>query len=372
MLLRTSEAVGTGHPDKIADRVAEEIVEEVLKQDVRGRVACEVLVSRNLVAIAGEITTKAEVNYEEVARKCLQGQGYDPSEFRFAVDIKRQSPDIEKASLAGRIKSGDQCVVYGFAVDETDELMPIAHSVARDLIIKTEDLIDKGKLKWAKKDMKALVSIGMENEDYKLRSLLFSIQHTEDVDLEQIREDIFMKVLVPVVEGNYSLMMDRVSVWGNINRSGRFVIGGLDADTGVSNRKIVVDTYGANTKHGGGGLCGKDLSKIDRVGAYYARWICKNFVAAGVCRMMELQLAYSFGAERPEIISIVVDSDEEEKEIRGAIEVIFPFTVSELVDRFCFAKFPCKDLVKNGHFGDESLPWEKTDKIEDIKDYFLD
>ncbi|AEW45988.1 S-adenosylmethionine synthetase [Mycoplasma haemocanis str. Illinois] len=372
MLLRTSEAVGTGHPDKIADRIAEEILEAVSSQDIHGRVACEVLVSRNIVAIAGEITTEAKVNYEEVARKSLSEQGYDPSGFRFVIDIKNQSEDIERAAIERGIKSGDQSVVYGFAADETDNFLPIDYAIARDLIVKTEDLIDSGKLKWAKKDMKVLVSIRVENQEYYLEDLLFSIQHTDNVDLSQIKKDIFKEVLVPVVEGHYSFVMEKANILKNINKSGRFVIGGLDADTGVSNRKLVIDSYGTNIRHGGGGLCGKDLSKIDRVGAYYARWICKNFVAAGVCRFMELQLAYSFGSERPMIVSVAVDSDESEEDIKSAVEVVFPFTVSELVDRFRFSKFSYKDLIKNGHFGDESLPWEKTDKVEDIKDYFLD
>ncbi|OAL10233.1 hypothetical protein A6V39_02200 [Candidatus Mycoplasma haematobovis] len=366
-MLQTSESVGIGHPDKIADQIADSILDAAISIDKNSQVACEVLTSHNLIVVAGEVHTTANLDYESIIKELLTKLKYNLNDFKFILNISKQSLDIRNSVFSNKITgAGDQGIVYGYATNETPSYLPLSHVISSDLVKVATKLIDTNVIPWAKYDMKSLVSLRKKDTKYYLENLVFSIQHQEDIKYETLKEEILNKIIEPVLKKHG---IDFITEKIYINSSGRFVLGGLEADSGLTNRKLMVDSYGSEAKHGGGGYSGKDLTKIDRLGAYYARWICKNLVASGICKFIELELVYYLGAKEAVSYSINVNDDCKytKEEILEIIKNIFPKYISELIDRFNNGKFKYRDLACFGHFGNELYPWEKIDKKEEIE-----
>ncbi|GCE63156.1 S-adenosylmethionine synthase [Candidatus Mycoplasma haematohominis] len=360
MKIQVSESVGLGHPDKIADVIADKLLEVVLEKDIRAQFACEVLTSQNLIVVAGELTTsyKEKLDVEGIVGEILLNLGYEVSRFSIVSNLKEQSLDIRSTSIEGGIVSGDQSVVLGCASNETTNYMPLAFNVATDLTRTLNNCIRNKEIVGGKYDCKSLVVI----EDKKIKTLILSVQHDIDVDLGLFKEELYRKVVLPSLN-KYSLVFDKSDLL--INQSGKFVIGGLDADTGLTNRKLIVDSYGTSVRHGGGGYSGKDLTKVDRLGAYYARWICKNIVAAGLCSYLELELVFHYGSAEP---LIIIKNTDSLHDLKSIIPKVFPIKFAEIYELFNkpikYSKLACY-----GHFGREELdlPWEKLDMVDKLK-----
>lgn len=371
MSLQISESVGPGHPDKIADCIADSLLQEYLRFDINSQFACEVLVSNNLVVIAGELFTSSvyKLDVNSIVFNVLRELGYGAEKFEIISKIQEQSKDIRSASIESNkgIVSGDQSIVFGGAINETKNYLPLSFEIATSLIKETELKIREGILKGGKLDIKSLVSL----ENKKIDKIFMSIQHEKDIDVNKFSNDIYELVIKPFLKKEYSLDIRRDQVF--INRSGQFVIGGLKADTGVTNRKLLVDSYGTTFRHGGGGYSGKDFTKVDRLGAYYARWICKNIVAANLCDSLEMQISYFCGGDEPlEFFLNMTNSKFKEEEIIEGIKNIFPLKFSEIYKLFNKPHIEYKKLACYGHFGrsDLDLPWEKLDKVEKLREYF--
>lgn len=368
----TSEFVSPGHPDKICDQISDAILDACLRDDENSRVACETFVTTGLVLIGGEITTSTYVDVQKIAREKIKEIGYIPG-LGFDYDcgvlnvIHSQSPDISQGVDTGG--AGDQGIMFGGAVNETTELMPLAITIARQLIIN----LNKADLSWSRPDAKSQVTVEYENDKIiGIDTIVMSVQHSEDVDNDKIEKDLKEYVIKPTLE-KYGYDINNVKKF-HINPTGRFVIGGPNSDTGLTGRKIIVDTYGGYFRHGGGAFSGKDPSKVDRSAAYMARYIAKNIVASGIATKCEIQLSYAIGVNEP--TSIKVDtfgtSNIDELKIAEVVKQVFDLTPNGIIKTFNLKNpsFEYQDLARFGHLGrtDIQLPWEKTDKIIEIRE----
>lgn len=380
-ILFTSESVSEGHPDKICDQVSDAILDAVLAQDPNSFVACECYATTNLLIIGGEITTTAKVDYEEVARSVIRDIGYDDDEIGFNYKtvkiinlIKEQSNNIRQGIVKDNYKNqgaGDQGIMFGYASNETKGYMPLAISIAHKLVREATRLRKENKLPNALPDMKSQVTIDYTNKTPRIETILMSVQHKKGTDLNKFKEEVYQKVMVPVVK-SFGLNLDFKVLF---NPTGKFEIGGPKGDTGLTGRKIIVDTYGGSARHGGGAFSGKDPSKVDRSAAYMARYIVKNLVAAGVSNRMEIQLSYAIGEPNTQSINISTfkTSNYSDEQILEVINKFFDCRPGVIIHNFNLKNpsFKYKDLSNYGHFGrpDLDLPWEKLDKVEEIKKY---
>ena len=380
-ILFTSESVSEGHPDKICDQVSDAILDAVLAQDPNSFVACECYAPTKLLIIGGEITTTAKVDYEEVARSVIRDIGYDDDEIGFNYKtvkiinlIKEQSNNIRQGIVKDNYKNqgaGDQGIMFGYASNETKGYMPLAISIAHKLVREATRLRKENKLPNALPDMKSQVTIDYTNKTPRIETILMSVQHKKGTDLNKFKEEVYQKVMVPVVK-SFGLNLDFKVLF---NPTGKFEIGGPKGDTGLTGRKIIVDTYGGSARHGGGAFSGKDPSKVDRSAAYMARYIAKNLVAAGVSNRMEIQLSYAIGEPNPQSINISTfkTSNYSDEQILEVINKFFDCRPGVIIHNFNLKNpsFKYKDLSNYGHFGrpDLDLPREKLDKVEEIKKY---
>ena len=373
----TSEFVSPGHPDKICDQISDSILDACLADDENSRVACETFATTGLVVVGGEITTKTYVDVQKIVRDKIYEIGYRPgmgfdSDCGVLNTIHSQSPDISMGVDTGG--AGDQGIMFGGAVNETEELMPLALVLSRGIIQKLTKITRNGTLAWARPDAKAQVTLAYDENGKLLNvdTVVLSVQHNEDVINSQIEKDLKELVIKPVLE-KYNLNIENVRKF-HINPTGRFVIGGPHGDSGLTGRKIIIDTYGGYFRHGGGAFSGKDPSKVDRSAAYAARWIAKNIVAAGFAAKCEVQLSYAIGVVEP--VSIRVETfgtgTVEETRIEEAVAKLFDLTPNGIQKSLNLRKpsFRYQDLAAFGHIGrtDIELPWEKLDKVKGLKE----
>ena len=382
--LFTSESVTEGHPDKICDKISDAVLDAIIAEDPSARVACETFATTGLVNVMGEITTTAYVDIPTIVRETVREIGYDRAKYGFDCDtcgvlssIHEQSPDIAMGvDLSAEAKegktdadtgAGDQGMMFGYACDETPELMPLPISMAHKMAMLLTEVRKNGTLKYLRPDGKTQVTIEYDGDKpVRVDTVVVSTQHDPDVTLEQIRSDIKEHVILPIAGD----MMDDETII-HINPTGRFVIGGPQGDTGLTGRKIIVDTYGGYARHGGGAFSGKDPTKVDRSAAYMARYVAKNIVASGVATKCEVQLAYAIGVAKP--VSLMIDTFGTGKVSESAIADYVSEKVdmrpASIIERFGLRRPIYKQLAAYGHMGREDLdiPWEKVDIAEDIK-----
>lgn len=363
----TSESVTEGHPDKICDNISDTILDECLKQDRESRVAIETFVSNNNVTIAGQITTKANINIEKIVREKLKEIGYDNEktdiDYRICkinIDITKQSPDIALGVDVGG--AGDQGIMFGFACDETPNYMPYAIYMAHKLSKRLTYVRKQGIIPYLRPDGKTQVTIEYEDEKPKrIETILISSQHLESANLDQLKKDIIENVIKKEVPEN--MMDENTKIY--VNPTGRFVIGGPLGDTGLTGRKIIVDTYGGYARHGGGCFSGKDASKVDRSAAYMLRFIAKNIVANGIAKKCEIQVSYAIGMKEP--LSIYVNTfgtgTKTDEEIVELIKQKFDLTPDGIINYLNLKEPIYEETTNYGHFGKENLPWEKIIKL---------
>ena len=368
--LFTSESVTEGHPDKIADQISDAVLDAILEQDSTGRVACETLVTTGLAVIAGEITTKATINYKKIVRDTIQEIGYDDASFGYDANtcsvidaVGTQSPDIAQGVDTGG--AGDQGLMFGYACNETPELMPLPIQLAHNLTKKLSDVRRSGELAYLRPDGKSQVTIEYrDGHPFRVEAVVISTQHSDDVTTEQLRADITEKVIKATVPAD--LLDENTKL--HINPTGRFVIGGPMGDAGVTGRKIIVDTYGGYAPHGGGAFSGKDPTKVDRSAAYMARYIAKNIVAAGLAEKCTVQLAYAIGVAEP--VSVYIDTHGtgkvDEDKLSEAVRKNFELTPKGIIETLDLRRPIFKETARFGHFGrtGENFTWEKTDKAD--------
>ena len=368
----TSESVTEGHPDKIADQISDAVLDEILANDPNGRVACETAVTTGMVVCIGEITTTHNVNIPEVARRVIREIGYDRAKYGFDCDtcsvitsIDKQSADIALGTNDEVGGDGDQGMMFGFACDETKELMPLPISLAHKLSKRLSEVRKNGTLDYLRPDGKTQVTIEyVDGVPARVDTIVVSSQHSPEVSLEQIRVDIINHVIKPIVPEE---LMDEETKYF-INPTGRFVVGGPQGDSGLTGRKIIVDTYGGYARHGGGAFSGKDPTKVDRSAAYAARYVAKNVVAAGLAKKCEVQIAYAIGVAQP--VSVLVDTfgtnTVEEEKIEAAVAQVFDLRPRAIIDTLELRKPIYRQLAAYGHIGREDLgvKWENTDKVD--------
>ena len=371
--LFTSESVTEGHPDKIADQISDAVLDEVMKQDPKGRVACETLVTTGLAVVAGEITTTAHIDYDQLVRDTIRGVGYDRAKYGYDADtcavlctVKRQSPDIAMGVDTGG--AGDQGLMFGFACDETPELMPMPIQLAHQLTFKLSEVRKSKKVDFLRPDGKSQVTIEYRNgKPSRIDAVVISTQHSESVSNDDLRNAILEHVIKPVLP---AAMLDKNTKY-YINPTGRFVIGGPMGDAGLTGRKIIVDTYGGYSRHGGGAFSGKDPSKVDRSACYMARYIAKNVVAAGLASKAEVQLAYAIGVAEP--VSVMVDSfgtaTIPEEKITEVVRETFKLTPKAIIETLDLRRPVYKPTAAYGHFGrtGPGFTWEKTDRADALR-----
>jgi S-adenosylmethionine synthetase len=377
----SSESVGEGHPDKMADLISDSVLDACLAQDPTSRVACETLVKSNIVVLAGEITTKAKLNYEQVVRDAIRDVGYVHVDDVFHADtvfinnyLTRQSPDIAQGVDARAADgketaeqgAGDQGLMFGYACNETPEMMPTAIMFAHRLGRELTKVRKAGLVSWLRPDAKSQVSIRYENDKpVKVENVVISTQHTPEVSHAAISEFLIEHVVRRVIPAN---MLDKDTKF-LINPTGRFVVGGPQGDSGLTGRKIIVDTYGGWGRHGGGAFSGKDPSKVDRSAAYMCRWVAKNIVASGLADICELQVAYAIGY--PEPVSVWVDAmgtaKVPEEKIAQAVRQVFSFKPANIIKQLDLLRPIYRQTTNYGHFGKADLPWEQTNRVDALR-----
>ena len=371
--LFTSESVTEGHPDKIADQISDAVLDEVMRQDPKGRVACETLVTTGLVVVSGEITTSAQVDYDELIRKTVDEVGYNDALYGFDSNtcavmctVKRQSPDIAMGVDTGG--AGDQGLMFGYACNETEELMPMPIQLAHRLTQRLSEVRKNKKLPFLRPDGKSQVTVEYrDGKPARVDCVVISTQHSEDVSNEELRKAVMEHVIKPIVPAN---MMDSNTKF-HINPTGRFVIGGPMGDAGLTGRKIIVDTYGGYSRHGGGAFSGKDPSKVDRSACYMARYIAKNIVAAGLASRAEVQLAYAIGVAEP--VSVMVDTfgtaTIPEEKITKLVRENFSLTPKAIIETLDLRRPVYKPTAAYGHFGrtGSGFTWERTDRADALR-----
>ncbi len=377
----TSESVSEGHPDKVADQVSDSILDAILTQDPRARVACETLVTTGMVVIAGEITTDAIINYSEIARKTIREIGYTDSEMGFDADtcavlvsIDRQSPDIaqgvsEGEGLHKEQGAGDQGLMFGYACNETPELMPMPIQLAHQLVAKLSEVRKSGELHFLRPDSKSQVSVEyVDGKPSRIDTVVISTQHTPDVTHAEIEKHVIEKVVKEVIPA--ALLDENTRYY--INPTGRFVVGGPMGDCGLTGRKIIVDTYGGMGRHGGGAFSGKDPSKVDRSAAYMGRYVAKNLVAAGLADRCEVQVAYAIGVAQPVSINVNAFGTGKVSEDRLAelVREVFDMRPRAITEQLDLLRPIYQKTAAYGHFGRElpEFSWEKTDKASILKE----
>ena len=373
--LFTSESVSEGHPDKLCDAISDAILDECLKQDPFSRVGCECYATTNHIIIGGEITTKANIDYKAIARDVIKEIGYDNEKYgldyktcKIDVLVKHQSPDIARG--VDKKGAGDQGMMFGYATNETKGYMPLPIVMAHKLVRVATNLRKEGKFKYASPDMKSQVTVDYTNPNKpKLVTVLMSIQHDPDYKAREFKKFIKDEIMIPVAKSFG--MNTNFKVY--INPTGKFVVGGPKGDVGLTGRKIIVDTYGGSAKHGGGAFSGKDCTKVDRSGAYMARYIAKNIVAAGLADRCEIQLAYIIGKEDPASIAVETFNTGKisDEKILEAIIDNFPLKPYEIIEHLDLRKPQFRNLASYGHFGrnDIDVKWEHLDKVENLKKY---
>jgi len=371
--LFTSESVTEGHPDKIADQISDAVLDAILAKDPYGRVACETLLTTGLVVVAGEITTEAWVDIPKIARETIRQIGYTRAKFGFDSEtcgvitaIDTQSPDIAMGVDTGG--AGDQGMMFGYACNETPELMPLAIMLAHKLTRRLSDVRNEGLLDYLRPDGKSQVTVEYENRmPVRVNTVVVSSQHSESVALEQLQQDVVEHVIKAVVPGE---MMDATTKF-HINPTGRFVVGGPQGDTGVTGRKIIVDTYGGAGAHGGGAFSGKDPTKVDRSASYMARYVAKNIVAAGLADRCEVQLAYAIGVAEP--VSVLIDTRGtnkiDEDKLSDMVREHFKLTPTGIIESLNLRRPIFKKTAAYGHFGrtEPEFTWERTDKADALR-----
>ena len=383
--LFTSESVTEGHPDKVADQISDGVLDAMLMNDPDCRVACETLVTTGIAIVAGEITSASEVDVTALVRKTLLDIGYDDAEYgidgaacEVLTMLDKQSPHIAMGVDTGG--AGDQGMMFGYATDETAELMPAPIFYAHALVRQLAEVRRNGTLPWVRPDGKSQVSVAYENgRPRSIETVVVSTQHAPDVDIDTIREDIIREVIVPVIPSD---LLDPDACTFHINPTGRFVIGGPHGDAGLTGRKIIVDTYGGMGRHGGGAFSGKDSTKVDRSAAYAARWAARNLVDAGAASRCEIQLAYAIGVAEP--VSILVDTFGSgilpDEQLARALENVFDFQPQSIIDQLDLRTPIFLPTAAYGHFGRtpksrciaegrtvELFPWERSDRVDDIR-----
>lgn len=386
--LFTSESVTEGHPDKVADQISDAILDAILAQDPHARVACETAVNTGLVLVFGEVTTSAYVDIQKIVRDTIRRIGYRDGQFGFDADsvavlvsLDEQSPDIaqgvddaietreDEAEDNKLIGAGDQGIMFGYATDETPELMPMPIALSHRLSLQLAKVRKTGELDYLGPDGKTQVTIEYDerNQPQRVDTIVISTQHKDGIELDQIRQDVIRQVVEPIVPTNW---LDENTRYF-INPTGKFVSGGPEADSGLTGRKIIVDTYGGSAHHGGGAFSGKDATKVDRSASYAARYIAKNIVAAELARKVEIQLAYAIGVAEP--VSISIDtfgtSDLSESELVALVRENFDLTPNGIIDMLSLRQPIFSKTAAYGHFGrdDQDFSWEKTDKVDLLK-----
>jgi len=371
--LFTSESVTEGHPDKIADQISDAVLDAVLSQDAMGRVACETLVTTGLAMVAGEITTSAVLDYSEIVRGVIREVGYTRAKYGFDADtcavissLKRQSPDIAMGVDTGG--AGDQGLMFGYACDETDELMPLPIVLAHKLVRRLAEVRKAGHLPFLRPDGKSQVTVEyVEDRPARVDCVVISTQHSDSVSNREIHESIVKEVIQHVVPP--ALLDSRTKF--HINPTGRFVVGGPMGDAGLTGRKIIVDTYGGYSRHGGGALSGKDPTKVDRSSCYMARYVAKNLVAAGLARRAEVQLAYAIGVAEP--VSVMVDTFETgiipDEQLTDLVRTVFSLTPRGIIESLDLRRPIYRPTAAYGHFGrsEPTFTWERSDKAEALR-----
>lgn len=379
--LFTSESVSEGHPDKLCDQISDAILDACLEADPSSHVACETFATTGLVMVGGEITTKAVLDVQKIARDVVRDIGYTNEAFGISADsmavmnlIHTQSPDINQGvvgkgleEFSGMQGAGDQGIMFGFATNETPEFMPAPLVFAHKILRKAAELRKSGAIKWLRPDSKSQVTVEYDenNKPVRINAVVVSHQHDDNVDYDTIKKTIINEIVVPVLKPT-GLLDDKTDFY--INPTGRFVVGGPHGDSGLTGRKIIVDTYGGMGRHGGGAFSGKDPSKVDRSAAYMARYIAKNIVASGLADMAEIQLSYAIGVPYP--VSTMVNTFGTGKvcdqKITEAVEKVFDCTPAGIEKALDLRKPVYRKTVNYGHFGRDGFSWEKTDRTEDL------